>query len=78
VIARELEAHEDQVDLGTTGALQHEVRPPAVLVELRPAANPAIGTPLPLTLEKLAFLSQPSLDLLTPALGVAAQTGRRL
>ena len=73
-----LNTDQDQVDLGALCALQDEIRPGTFFIELRPAANAAIGAPLPLPLEKLALLPKPCLEPVTPLLAVGAQRRRGL
>ena len=67
VVRKRMGSNENQVRPRALGALEHEVRPVPLLVQLRAAANAAIGAPLTLLLEKLTFLPETVFQLTPPA-----------
>lgn len=73
-----LNSNENQVDLGSLRALKDKVGPEPFFIEFGAAANPTIGTPLPLSLEKLTLLAEPKLHSISPAFAGASPGRRRL
>lgn len=73
---RGLYPDQNQVGVSTLRALQYELGPVALLVQLGAAPHATIRTPLPLALEQLAFLTKPGLESLAPTSKPLA--GRRL
>jgi hypothetical protein len=69
----------DQVRVGSLCALNDELWPEPILVELGTAPNPPVGTPLPLALEELSLAAEPRFDVPQPSSTCGARAiGRRL
>jgi hypothetical protein len=66
VIGDRLRTNEDEIGTGTLGALNDEVGPMTLFVDLGPAPNATVGTPLPLSLEELAFLTKSVFETTAP------------
>ena len=65
--ADHLGAEQNEIGMRAFGALEHELGPVPLLVELGAAPHASVGTPLPLPFEQLPLLPQPRLEPLAPA-----------